>query len=180
MRAADRDAILLPVKLRIRYETVYRYDRAVNFSRHDLRIIPRSDSFMQVRRLHLASQPPATVRMSRDVFDNTVASFFFANASERLGLKMTADVEVAQKNPFDFILVPAAVELPFVYEKQFAPLLRVYCRRQTRDAISIPNWEQPSAQSPHGTVATLSQLTQTIHAMIAYERREEGSARLPS
>jgi hypothetical protein len=62
------------MKLGLRYQTTYCYEEAVGFSPHDVRLFPRSDRFSRVRRLDFATTPKATVRFSRDVFENTVAS----------------------------------------------------------------------------------------------------------
>jgi transglutaminase-like putative cysteine protease len=166
--------------MRILYETTYQYERAVRFSPHHLRVIPRGDAFTQLRRLGFETHPPAVTRFSRDAFDNVVASFSFADSSENLELKMTADVEVRKKNPFDFILDAVAVEMPFRYKREFSSFLGVFARRQSRDAIALPAWLAPTAESRRSTVQTLVELTRAIHQNILYERREEGPARSPA
>ncbi|PYL46123.1 MAG: transglutaminase family protein, partial [Verrucomicrobia bacterium] len=55
------------MKIGIRYETVYRYDRAVRFSPHDVRLFPRSDRFVQIARLDFKTKPETAVRFGRDV-----------------------------------------------------------------------------------------------------------------
>jgi transglutaminase-like putative cysteine protease len=169
-----------PVRIRILYETTYEYDRPVRFSLHHLRVIPRGDAFTQLLSLHFETQPHATTRFSRDAFDNVVASFSFADAAEKLELKMSADVEVRRKNPFDFILDAVAVDVPFAYEREFSSFLRVFERRQSRGVIALPGWSAPDPQSRRDTVQTLVELTRAIHEAIQYERREEGRARSPA
>ncbi|PYK70877.1 MAG: transglutaminase family protein, partial [Verrucomicrobia bacterium] len=56
------------MKIGIRYETIYRYDRAVRFSPHDVRLFPRTDRFLQITRLDFQTKPKTTVRFGRDVF----------------------------------------------------------------------------------------------------------------
>src|SRR5438552_19208664 len=102
------DAIICQVKLGIRYETIYRYDQAVRFSPHDVRLFPRTDRFVQMSRLDFQTKPETTVRFGRDVFDNVVASCFFDHASETLDLRLALDLEVEKKNPFDFVLARRA------------------------------------------------------------------------
>ena len=119
------------MKIGIRYETVYRYDRAVRFSPHDVRLFPRSDRFVQIARLDFRTKPETTVRFGRDVFDNVVASCFFEEAAEALELRLAIDVEVAKKNPFDFVLARRAVQMPFAYEEDIASIICAYCQRQT-------------------------------------------------
>jgi transglutaminase-like putative cysteine protease len=180
MRGRQRGGILVRVNVRIQYEIFYAYERAVNFSPHELRIIPRSDAFARLLELRFETQPEARLRFHRDLFDNVVASFSFPAASEKLELKMTADVEIEPKNPFDFILAPAAVDLPFCYAKELAGLLRVYSRRQSRGLITLPGWNAPTETAPRGAVETLVALIRAIQRTISYERREQGPARAPA
>jgi transglutaminase-like putative cysteine protease len=168
------------VRLRILYETTYFYERAVRFSPHHLRVMPRCDAFTRLVGFNFETQPPATTRFSRDAFDNLVASFSFGDAAQKLELKMTADVEVTKKNAFDFILDAIAVEMPFTYEREFSSFLRVFERRRSRGAIALPGWSAPTPSSRRGTVETLVNLTRAIHKTIQYERREEGPARSPA
>jgi transglutaminase-like putative cysteine protease len=168
------------VKIGIRYETVYRYDRAVRFSPHDVRLFPRSDRFVQIARLDFRTKPETTVRFGRDVFDNVVASCFFEEAAETLELRLAIDVEVAKKNPFDFVLARRAVQMPFAYEEDIASIICAYCQRQTGDKISLPGWRLPMQDSPRETVATLVELTKLLHHTISYQRREEGTAQAPA
>ena len=111
------------MKIGVRYETIYRYDRAVRFSPHDVRLFPRTDRFVQMTRLDFRTQPETTVRFGRDVFDNVVASCFFDQPSEMLELRLAIDVEAAKKNPFDFVLSRRAVQMPFNYEEDIASII---------------------------------------------------------
>jgi transglutaminase-like putative cysteine protease len=174
------DAIISQVKIGIRYETIYRYDRAVRFSPHDVRLFPRNDRFVQVSRLDFQTRPETTVRFGRDIFDNVVASCFFDQPSEMLELRLALDLEVRKKNPFDFVLARRAVQLPFAYEEDIASIICAYCKRQTGESISLPGWKAPSQESPREIVATLVELTKTLHQTISYERREEGAAQSPA
>ena len=168
------------MKIGIRYETVYRYDRAVRFSPHDVRLFPRSDRFVQIARLDFRTKPETTVRFGRDVFDNVVASCFFEEAAEALELRLAIDVEVAKKNPFDFVLARRAAQMPFAYEEDMASIICAYRQRQTDDALSLSDWTPPMQELPRETVATLVELTKLLHRTISYQRREEGAAQAPA
>jgi transglutaminase-like putative cysteine protease len=172
-------AIIRQVKIGIRYETIYRYDQAVRFSPHDVRLFPRADRFVQLSRFDFQTKPETTVRFGRDVFDNVVASCFFDRPSEMLELRLALDVQATKKNPFDFVLARRAVQMPFAYEEDIASIICAYCKRQTDESISLPGWKAPSQESPRETVATLLELTKTLHQTIFYERREEGAAQSP-
>ena len=168
------------MKTGIRYETIYRYDRAVRFSPHDVRLFPRSDRFVQIARLDFRTRPETAVRFGRDVFDNVVASCYFEKEAEALELHLEIDVEIVKKNPFDFVLARRAVQMPFAYEEEIASIICAYCQRQTGDKISLPDWTPPTSDSPRETVTTLVELTKLLHRTISYQRREEGAAQAPA
>ncbi|TMP91184.1 MAG: hypothetical protein E6L06_05725 [Verrucomicrobia bacterium] len=148
MHSVCLDAIIRQVNVGIRYETIYRYDRAVRFSPHDVRLFPRTDRFLQITRLEFQTKPGTTVRFGRDVFDNVVASCFFDEPSEMLELRLALDVEATKKNPFDFVLSRRAVQMPFNYEEDIASIICAYCKRQTGESVSLPDWRPPSQESP--------------------------------
>jgi len=168
------------VKLRIRYETTYCYDRAVSFSPHDVRLFPRHDRFSRVRRLDFKTDPVTNVRFARDVFDNTVASCFFPEASAELQLHLVLDLEIDEKDPFHFILENSAVELPFAYDPEILDVLGPYRKRRTSDNLTVPGWTAPRVDKKRNTVATLDDLNRLLHESLGYERREEGAARSPA
>lgn len=170
----------MPVKLGIRYQTTYSYDRAVSFSPHDVRLFPRHDRFSRVRRLDFETKPETNVRFARDVFDNTVASCFFADPSAELHLQLALDLEIDEKDPFHFILENSAVELPFDYDPGIGAVLAPYRERRTPDVLNVPGWIAPSTSKKRNTVAALADLNRLLHESIGYERREEGPARSPA
>jgi transglutaminase-like putative cysteine protease len=180
MHAVHANAIIGHVKFGIRYATTYRYERAVTFAPHEVRLFPRNDRFYQTQRLDFRTHPATTVRFNRDLFDNVVAACFFGNASSALELKVALEVEVAKKNPFDFVLAREAVQLPFAYAREVEPMIRAYRTRRTADVIQLHGWQAPTLNSRRGTVDTLVELIRALHQGVAYERREEGPARSPA
>jgi len=167
------------MKLGLRYQTTYRYEEPVGFSPHEVRLFPRSDRFSRVRRLDFTTAPKATVRFSRDVFENTVASCFFPERSKELEFKLSINLDLDEKDPFHFILEHGAVEAPFEYGPAIAKLLAAYRERRTKDRLVVPGWDPPTGRKRRDTVTTLVQLNKTLHECIGYERREEGAALSP-
>ena len=165
-----------PVKLGLRYQTTYRYEEPVGFSPHDVRLFPRSDRFSRVRRLDFSTSPKATVRYWRDVYENIVASCYFPERSRELEFKLAINLDLDEKDPFHFILEPAAVETPFEYDAEIAPLLAAYRQTTTKERLVVPGWEPPTNRKRRNTVKTLVELNKTLHECIGYERREEGAA----
>lgn len=166
------------MKLGLRYETVYRYDEPVSLSPHDVRLFPRADRFSRVRRLAFRVNGDSVVRYSRDVFDNMVASCFFPKRLPELRFEVEVDLDLEEKDAFDFILESDAVEMPFAYHPELAPVLAPYLRRQTVGPLAIPGWTPP-AEEPEGTVSALVALVHTLHECVGYQRREEGAALSP-
>ena len=94
--------------------------------------------------------PKATVRFSRDVFENTVASCFFPERSKELEFRLAINLDLDEKDPFHFILENDAVETPFEYEAAIAKLLAPYRERRTRDRLVVPGWAPPTEQESPG------------------------------
>jgi transglutaminase-like putative cysteine protease len=167
------------MKLGLRYLATYRYEEPVGFSPHEVRLFPRSDRFSRVRRLDFSTTPEATIRYSRDVFENIVASCFFPERAKEISFKLSIDLDLDEKDPFHFILEPDAVELPLEYDRTIAKLLAPYRERRVKQDLVVPGWTPPSRQEPRGTVSTLVELNSRLHECIGYERREEGEALEP-
>ena len=168
------------MKLGLRYQTTYRYEESVGFSPHDVRLFPRSDRFSRVRRLDFTASPKATIRYSRDVFENIVASCFFPEKSKELEFRLSINLDLDEKDPFHFILERGAVEMPFEYDPEIARMLAPYCERRVKERLVVPGWEPPTNRKRRGTVQTLAALNKTLHECIGYERREEGAALSPA
>ena len=170
---------LAPMPLGLRYETVYRYDEPVRFSPHEVRLFPRADRFRRVRRYSFLAQGEPVVRYARDVFDNIVAACFFPEPMAELRLQIEIDLDLEEKDAFDFILESEAVDMPFRYDAALTSVLQPYLQRQTAEPLEVPGWQRPSKASPRGTVSALVALNQAVHRCIAYELREEGAALAP-
>lgn len=168
------------MKLGLRYQTTYRYEEPVGFSPHEVRLFPRSDRFSRVRRFDFSTTPKATIRYSRDVFENTVASCYFPEKSRELSFRLAINLDLDEKDPFHFILDRDAVELPFEYEERTRELLAAYRQKRVKEELAVPGWEPPSTKKRRATVGTLVELNKRLHECIGYERREEGEALSPA
>ena len=120
------------------------------------------------------------MRYARDAFDNVVASCFFPDRMATLRFALQIDLELEEKDAFDFILESGAVEMPFAYAPELDAVLAPYRARQTSDELTVPGWRAPTADAPTATVSALVALNQALHEVIGYERREEGAAYCPA
>src|SRR5436853_6093035 len=138
------------MKLGLRYQATYRYEESVGFSPHHVRLFPRSDRFSRVRRLDFTTLPKGTVRYSRDVFENTVASCFFPERAKELEFRLAINLDLDEKDPFHFILERDVVELPFAYDARTRELLAVYRERRLKEQLTLPGWEAPTGKKRRG------------------------------
>lgn len=168
------------MKLGVRYETAYRYAGPVNFSIHHLRLFPRGDLSLRVHRVKFETNPDARIRFFRDVFDNVVAACTYQKAGRELRFHLELDLAVEKRNPFDFLLSDAALQLPFTYPEELRAVLAPFMQSEESETPEVPCWKPPRADSPRPTVPSLVSLNECLHQCIGYERREEGPARPPN
>ena len=163
------------MNLRIAYQTQYAYAEPVGFSTHLFRLFPRADRSVRVRAQLFQTNAGAAVSMRRDLFDNEVASVFYPGKSALLAASLAIELEVAERNAFDFLLASHALTLPFAYTPSEAQVLAPYLG--AGPGLALPFWKMPAGPQP--TVETLVALNEALHRELAYERREEGAAHAP-
>ena len=162
------------MKVRIRYQTHYRYDEPVSFSPHLFRLFPRADTHVTVERFLFETNHAADVQYRRDLFDNIIAKCLYPEKSCDLNARLELDLEVRERNAFHFILASHAVNLPFSYEPEARRVLEPFLQ-PTTDGWDLPFWRL----EPQPTVSALVGLNSALHDHLGYERREEGAPRSP-
>lgn len=167
------------MKLGIRYETAYHYAAPVGFSTHEIRLFPRGDLCTRIRRLKFETNDRAKIRFGRDVFDNSVALCSFPEPASKLRFRLELDLELTEKNPFDFLLEGDALALPLTYDPTLKKVLAPFQDTSRSSPLHVPGWRGPTTDKRRSTVETLVELNRRIHEHVGYERREEGPARTP-
>jgi transglutaminase-like putative cysteine protease len=157
------------MNLAIDYEARYAYDSPASLSTHTLRLFPRPDPLTSVIRQALATADGAEVHLRRDLYDNVVASCFFPEPLSVLPVRMHLELDVPERNPFDFLLEPRGLQIPCAYTGDEQLLLAPFLRPTQR--ASLP---KPLAAAARPTVEALLEMNRWIADSIAYERREEG------
>jgi transglutaminase-like putative cysteine protease len=161
------------VKIRILYEAEYRYDEPVGFSPHLFRLFPRPDRHLTVSKCEFETNTGAAVRFRRDLFDNEIASCFYPEPAPALTARLSLDVELRERNAYDFLLASHAVDFPFHYEPHEALVLAPYLQKANAQPLSF--WHAPASGEP--TVTALTGLNHAIYQNLKYEWRDEGPAR---
>lgn len=163
--------------LEIDYSATYAYEKPVSLSPHLARVLPRTDLFVKVEKRHFESHPTADVQFRRDLFDNLVASCFFPEVVSELPVRLSLVLEVAERNPFHFLLESRALQVPCAYTEAERTLLGPLLA-PSDPSLALPFPLAPGAARP--TVETLVTMNTWLHENIGYERREEGAAFPPS
>ena len=168
--------------LSIEHSTVYRYTRPVRFTTHRLLVRPLEGHDIKIRSSSLVIEPAHHIRWIHDIFDNSIALVDFDEPANQLRVESRVTVEQYNTNPFNFILEPDAVELPFDYEAEDAPDVAPYLRRHfPQDDAAIQNWSEPfRGAGKTGTVNFLTALTNSMPLSFTYVRREEKGVQSPA
>ncbi len=160
------------MKLHIAYHTEYTYEQEVSFSPHFFRLFPRADYFLSVERVSFRTNATAGVQYRRDIFDNEIARCFYPGKNLVLEAALELELDVRERNAFDFLLERHALDFPFQYndEEKFvlAPFL-------AGAKAPLPFWTPTG--SPCSTVTAIVGMNEAIFKNIRYERRDEGAAR---
>ena len=163
------------MRILIHLNALHAYPQEVSFSPHIFRLFPKSDRFVSLRSAAFQTNEGASVQYRRDLFDNEVASCFFPSSSNQLQARMELEIQLTERNAFDFLLSSHALNFPFTYLPDEARVLAPY--REIAHPVSLPFWQPGSGPVP--TVSALIELNNALHNNLRYERREEGAARSP-
>ena len=171
------------MRYRIRHTTQFTYGEKVPFSAHRFFLRPREDHHLRLEQFDLRLMPQGRLRWARDLHENLYASTTPEGESRQLAVIMEAVVDLRQDNPFDFLLDPLAVDLPWSYLPREAQALAPYrvCDSGA-DGIAVAAWM--AREFPGGlvgnTVEALTRLNQAVHRVLRYTRREESGVQTPA
>lgn len=172
------------MKIAVDHVTEYRYADAVGFGEHSLYLRPRESQTIHVESFELRCQPEGKVRWVRDCFNNIVAVVSFGAAqSSVLSFHCRMAFDVAEENPFDFILESRASEFPFSYDAREKSALRPYLESEEAERWRLLEWARESLgdlSKRRETISFLTDLNLAIHRRIQYERRDEEGTQTPN
>ena len=171
------------MKLRVSHLTRYEYDREVGFGPHILYLRPRESFDQRILSHRLSVQPDARLIPLRDVQDNNFFQAHFWEHAAALNIRSEFEVERQFPNPFDFLLEPSALAVPFRYEETLLPALAACLAPADGagdEALRLLAWlDEHFIDRPTETVAFLSALNLLLYRQLAYVRREEGAVQSP-
>lgn len=168
--------------LSIDHTTTYRYRRPVRFGPHRLMLRAIEGHDVQIQESGLTLCPTARVRWVRDVYDNSVALADWAEPAGELKVHSTLLVRQFNTNPFDFVVEPQAVELPFAYRAEERADVQAFLERaHGSDDTALRQWIRPflTAQGRAKTLEFFSALARSVPLFFQYTRREEPGVQTP-
>jgi transglutaminase-like putative cysteine protease len=171
------------MRLHIHHHTRYRYAKPVPFTPHRLMFRPREEPGLKLDRFEVSVSPMHQLRWVRDTQDNHVGLLELPAPSTELVIDMEAFVEVAEQNPFNFVLDPEVAEYPFEYDdgtrQELAALMQPL---YPRDAETLRAWLHPiwHPGRRRETVGLLQELNAVIYGRTKYQRRERRGVQSPA
>jgi transglutaminase-like putative cysteine protease len=161
---------------RITHQTTYTYSAAVALAPHDLRLIPRSDGHQHLRSLTVQILPvPQGCSTVLDAYGNHLRRYWWSNdLTTTLMIQVTSEVETYCQNPFNYLLEPWAMTLPFNYPQRLAHGLHPYLSGAVDPVAYQLAWET-LARVDGAVLPFLSELNEQIYRTCQHQIRETGA-----
>jgi transglutaminase-like putative cysteine protease len=171
------------MKINIQHRTSYHYTLKVPLGLHRLMMRPREGHGLRLESCHFEISLPHRLRWVRDLHENNIGLVDFMEPASDLVIEGRFTLDVSERNPFDFILLPEAAEYPFSYEKDLlAELLALSQSIYVRDTDRIRDWLAPfwHPGKKVGTFELLQQLNLQIYRSFRFQRRERKGVLSPA
>jgi len=144
---------------------------------------PREGHGVRLESCSFHISPPHRLRWVRDLHENNIGLIDFTELASELMIEGNFTLDISERNPFDFILLPEAAEYPFSYHHELlAELLPLSQNIYLRDVDRIRDWLAPFWHSGKKveTLALLQQINLHIYQTFRYQRREQKGVLSPA
>lgn len=162
----------MPAHVVLTHHTDYVYDRPVQLGPQLVRLRPMPDLRAPAPGFDLRVEPaPLSLHWLQDPWGNAVGRLIPGGPTDRLALTVRLTLDMAARNPFDFLVEPAAVTWPFHYDVASADALAPFLRAdQAGPLLQAMRLELAAPQDTVGMVIALAAATRD---RIAYVVRME-------
>ena len=122
----------MTIRVALHHRTIYKFDRAVGLSPHEIRLRPAPHCRTPIASysLHVAPEKHF-VNWQQDAYGNYIARFVFPEPARALDITVDLVADMTVINPFDFFVEHWAEHFPFDYPPQLAAELAPYFERET-------------------------------------------------
>ncbi len=164
----------MSIRVAIRHQTRYEYDRLVKLSPQLIRLRPAAHSRTPILSYSLKVEPADHfVNWQQDPFGNFVARYVFPEKIKEFSIDVELIAEMTVINPFDFFIENSAKEWPFNYDEQLsldlAPYLKI-SEHGPRLTDYVANIDRTAQDTVNFLVALNKSLQQHINYTIRLEQ----------
>jgi transglutaminase-like putative cysteine protease len=169
------------VRLSIRHETLYAYERPVRFSAHRLMVRPRDSHATRVVDAHLTLSPPGDIRWLYDALANSVCCYTPQGESRALSIVSELTIERFPASLMRRNVADPQTRSPIVYGASDRAVLAPFSEPVTDDADGrLLTWLRGQVDSPkEPALDFLLRLNRTIKESFDYIARDQGAAQDP-
>lgn len=160
----------------ISHNTTYTYNQSVVLKPHILRLYPKSDGWQKLQEFNLKINPiPSNISYFNDLEGNTLIKVWFNQTSDFLSIYINSKVQTYKSNPFDYLLEPWALKLPFDYPSSLLSQLQPYLNIANASP-SVAELAREIYYQTDGEIGSfLFTLNQKIYQNCQYITRENGA-----
>jgi uncharacterized protein (DUF2126 family)/transglutaminase-like putative cysteine protease len=164
----------MAIKVAIRHQTSYHYDRPVNLSPHTFRLRPAAHCRTPILSYSLKIKPEKHfINWQQDPFGNFLARVVFPEKTTSFHFEVEVIAEIVVINPFDFFIEQYAESFPFDYTTQVKKELAPYFELSESGQL-LTSWiEKNRPASGIRTIDVLVMLNQAVQQHTYYTVRLE-------
>ncbi|MFP8965987.1 DUF2126 domain-containing protein [Pokkaliibacter sp. CJK22405] len=163
----------MTIRVAIRHQTSYVFDRHVGIGPHVLRLRPASHSRTKIHGYSLKVFPENHfINWQQDPFGNYQARLVFPEKCKELKFEVEVIADMTVINPFDFFIEEYAEEFPFKYDPLLKKELEAYLETSENGPL-LSEWVKAIPQKPRKTIDFLVEVNQLLQQQIGYGVRLE-------
>lgn len=163
----------MSIKVALRHQMSYDYDRAVNLSPHLFRLRPAPHCRTPILAYSLKVEPSNHfINWQQDPFGNMIARVVFPEQTRRLHFEVEVIADMIVINPFDFFVEKYAEHFPFEYNHQLKKELTPYFEI-AENGIQLQQWVQGFDRSQKRIIDFLVEMNQKVWKHTNYTVRLE-------
>jgi transglutaminase-like putative cysteine protease len=164
------------MNFKISHTTEYLYSDDIFFEPHFFRFKPKISTYCSIVDYNIAVEPkPAGFSEQLDTENNHIGLYWFENTHNKLRIEVNSIINVAELNPFNFLVHPEGyLKLPFVYNKHDKELLKPAMQARALSEPMLQFLKESLKKAKHQTIPFLTEITRLIHSEFSLENRELG------
>jgi transglutaminase-like putative cysteine protease len=161
------------IRVAVRHNTYYRFDRPVTIAPHVLRLRPAPHCRNRIYSYSLRVKPDNHfINWQQDPFGNFLARLVFPEKEDHLSVEVELITDMTVINPFDFFVEEYAEHYPFGYDAQLLKELGPYLEI-VEDGPLLNQWLRDVPRDERPIIDFLVLINQRLERDIEYNVRME-------